>query len=292
MAFTLKIKRKSILGNKKINFSTLLSNCHLKYGFSNEFYILEEGKTTQGTAILYNPKRIGRGIFYDARREKEGIIEISYLVPTTETEISDFINVVCEIERQFKKVELYCVEEKKEYTVKTLWSHKDKMVQFSLESLHDFCCNPNYDSYILTLAMWPWVMEDQQLTEFSTCNNLKGFEEILHRKQEMDVYYAKPSLMKKQEDGKIVAFYTLTEGCASIFPIKAEAFFSLNQIKIEDGFIRFFISSEDKGREGFYSYEKFIKNQMEQGSETFDKTHILIPSISKSEIDKIIEKIK
>lgn len=47
-----------------------------------EFYILEEG-AADDTVILYNPKRIGRGIFFDGRKMKEGRVEISYNIPTT-----------------------------------------------------------------------------------------------------------------------------------------------------------------------------------------------------------------
>ena len=53
MAFTLKIKAKALLGNKKIDIGKLLKNCNMCYGSSNEFYILEEKKVNQNTVILY-----------------------------------------------------------------------------------------------------------------------------------------------------------------------------------------------------------------------------------------------
>ena len=72
MAFTLQIKAKGLFGNKKIDMETLLSNCNLRFGSDNEFFVLEEGKTNQGTCILYNPQRIGRGIFFDASKIDDG----------------------------------------------------------------------------------------------------------------------------------------------------------------------------------------------------------------------------
>lgn len=64
MAFTLVINSKGLFGKvKSIQMAELLKNCGLKYGSNNEFYILEDDKMNQNTAVLYNAKRTGRGIF-------------------------------------------------------------------------------------------------------------------------------------------------------------------------------------------------------------------------------------
>lgn len=292
MAFTLRIKRKSILGNKKVDFYKLLSNCHLNFGSNNEFYILEENRKNQKTAVLYNPDRIGRGIFYNENEANKGIIEVTYNIPTTEAEISDFINIVCEIESQMKKIDLYCVEEERKYTVKGLIENKEKMIQFSLESLHNFCSNPNYEHFILTLAKWPYFMETEQAEEFSACENLISFEQTLHEIQNEDVYYARPNLIHRKTDDKILAVYTLTEKCDSVFPLQADGFINFDNIKIDEGLIGFFIYSENQVRDGLFSYEKFINYMLEHGSEKFDKTHILIPRLTKMDIENVIKYIK
>ncbi len=104
MAFTLVINSKGLFGKvKNIQMAELLKNCGLKYGSNNEFYILEDDKMNQNTAVLYNAKRTGRGIFFDGSRIADGQVTISYNIPTTKTEIHDFIQVAKEIERQFKK---------------------------------------------------------------------------------------------------------------------------------------------------------------------------------------------
>lgn len=290
MAFALKIKSKGLFAKKKIDFTTLLNNCKLKYGSANDFYILEENILNNETAILYNPNRIGRGIFYDGSKVAEGIIEISYNIPTTETEINDFINIAIEVNKQFKNAEMYCVEEERAYTVKELIDNKERMVKFSLESLNNFCSNKEYKSYILTLAMWPIYLKKEQVELFSVCLDLKEFEQILHDVQCMDVYYAKPRLMQNKE-GKIGAFYTLTEECESIFPVKADILINLNNIKIDDAFISFYIYSENRMRDGIFSYEKFIKYMLDKGANYFDEEHIYIPSLIKQEIENIVERI-
>lgn len=288
MAFTLKIKGKSLFGNKNIDFNTLVKSCGLEYGHDNDFYMLEEGMEN-GIAILYNPKRMGRGIFLDGREMANGKVEISYNIPTTKSEIEDFINVVKELERQLKKVEMYCVEEERSYTVLQLEENKDRMIEFSRLKLNEFCGNPEYETKIFTLAMWPLVLTKEQEEKFAKCTDLDEFEQILHDKQNIDVYYAKPRLYQNK-DGRIGAFYTLTEECESIFPTKANGFFSMEQIKIDDGFIQYYIFSENRVLEGLFDYDKFVANLIGQGAEYYDASHLLVPSMTKEQIEELAKK--
>ena len=103
MAFTLEIKSKTIVRSKKIDFKSILQNCGLSYGQDGEFFVLKEGMEGD-VAILYNPQCIGRGITCDMSNVKKGKIVLHYNIPTTATEIGDFINVVKEIENQWKKI--------------------------------------------------------------------------------------------------------------------------------------------------------------------------------------------
>ena len=109
--------------------------------------------------------------------------------------------------------------------------------------------------------------------------------------QAIDAYYAKPTLMQNKADGKILAIYTLTEECVSIFPVKADDFLNLDSIKIDEGLVRFYIFSENQARDGMFSYDRFISYMSEHGARKFDDTHLLIPSITKDEIDHMISEI-
>ena len=133
---------------------------------------------------------------------------LSYNIPTTASEINDFINLVQEIQKQLKKIELYCVEEEKNYTVSELINNRE-----------------------------------QQAKVFARCNSLDELEKLFHEKQNIDVYYAKPRLLRNNNTGRIGAFYTLTEECESIFPIRADGFINLDGIKVDDGMIGFYIYS-------------------------------------------------
>ena len=283
MAFTLRIERKGSTDGMYINFRDLLQNCKLSYGHDNDFYILEDGMVER-TAILYNPSRIGRGIFFDGRNVDEGIIEISYNIPTTESEIEDFINIAKELERQMEDVRMYCVEEEHEYTLAELMDNKERMVAFSRIRLNEFCANKEYESYIFTLAMWPIVLTDEMVEKFETCTDLHEFEQLLHDKQNMDVYYAKPRILQKQ-NGEAGAFYVFTEECESIFPIKADGFLNLDQISVGEGFVQYYIFSEDYVMDGLYSYDKFVQYMLENGATYYDKEHILVPSMNKAQME-------
>jgi len=282
MPFTLKIQSKTLFGNKKVDFKQLLINCGLRFGHDNEFYIIENGMV-DNTAILYNPKRIGRGIFFDGREMQEGKVLISYNIPTTETEINDFINVVIELKKQLKKISIVCEETKQEYTLNQLIDSKEEMVRFSLEKLNEFCSNKEYTSNVLTLAYWPFVLPDENVKKFASCTDLKEFEQLIHSKQDIDVYYAKPTFYKNR-DGNIIANYVLTEECESIFPIKSDGYFATNKIEIDEGLVCFYILSEDRMIDGAYNYDKFIEYIMHKKCQYFDKSHIIVPSMSKEEL--------
>lgn len=294
MAFTLKIKAKALLGPKKTDINALLKSCGMAYGSANEFYILEEGESNQGTAVLYNPAKLGRGIFIDFSENEKGNLTLSYNIPTTASEIDDFINLVRGIEKQLKKVELYCEEEERNYTVSDLQNNRENMISFSLSTLNEFCQNQNYSSYIFTLAMWPLVLTDEQAEEFAHCKDLDGLERLFHEKQALDAYYAKPRLLRNNNTGRIGAFYTLTEECESIFPIRADGFLNLDapDLKIDDGMISFYIYSENRAMDGLFDYEKFSQYVLQHGAAMFDKEHILVPSMTKAELETMAASIQ
>ena len=197
MAFTLQIRQKKLFGKTVIDIPTLARSCRLSYGSNNDFYILQEGELDRGTAVFYNPNRIGRGIFFDGSKGESGFYEVSYNIPTTKAEITDFARLVGEIERQLGKVEMYCVEEERAFTSEELKEWIDRFAQFSLESLNSFCGNKQYKNYILTLALYPYTLPEDKVAAWEKCTELSDFEQTLHELQAMDVYYAKPRLLQK-----------------------------------------------------------------------------------------------
>lgn len=275
MAFTLKITPKGLF-KKKLDFEKLVNSCGMAYGHMNEFYVLDDGMENSA-AVIYNPKRIGRGISFDGSNPNE--LGLRYNIPTTETEISDFIRLAKQIEHFFGKVRMYCVEEEREYTCKMLEENKSSMVRFSCDKLNEFCQNKDYPSFILTLAKYPLWLTDEMTEKFAVCKDLKEYEKLLHEKQNIDVYYAKPLLLQKKT-GEIGAFYVFTENCESVFPVNYDDFINPQQVKINEGFVRYALISKDKILDKLFDYNKFIKYQLEHGAKYFDKNHIITLSLN------------
>lgn len=292
MAFTLEIKQKKLFGKTDIDIRTLAEACGLRYGSDNEFHIMQEGKENRGTAIFYNPGRIGRGIFFDGSKGGEGLYTVSYNIPTTRAEIEDFTRLVQEIERLLGKVEMYCPEEGRLYTCRELEQGIDMFVRFSLKRLNDFCGNREYKNYILTLAMWPYTLPENKVAAWEVCTDLSDFEQTIHALQCMDVYYAKPRLLQKSATGEIGAFYALTEGCESVFPVRGDGFLNLDEIKVSECFVQFVLYSEQRALDGLFPYDRFMEELQRYGIRPFDGDHVLIPPMNKAQLEELAAKLR
>lgn len=292
MAFTLQIKQKKLFGKTVLDLPSLANACGLCYGSNNDFYILQEGEQDRGTAVLYNPNRIGRGIFYNGSKADDGYYEVSYNIPTTRAEIADFARLVSEMERRLGKVEMYCVEEERTFTSGELEQGIGQFAAFSLKSLKQFCGNKEYQKYIFSLARWPYTITEDKIAAWETCEDLSDFEQTLHNLQSMDVYYAKPRLLQKSDSNEIGAFYALTEECESVFPVRADGFLNLDEIKVAEGFVQFVLYSEQRVMDGLFLYERFVEELQAQDVRQFDADHILIPPMSKMDLEKLAEKLR
>lgn len=291
MAFTLQIRQKKVFGKTALDIPSLARACGLSYGSNNDFYILQENEQVRGTAVFYNPERIGRGIFFDGSKAGEGYYELSYNIPTTGAEITDFARLAGEIERRLGRAEMYCVEEERSFTGRELEQWIGNFAAFSRESLNRFCGNKEFASHILTLARWPYTLTEDKVAAWETCTDLSDFEQTLHRLQALDVYYAKPRLLQKNDTKEIGAFYALTEECESIFPVRADGFLNLSELKITEGFVQFVLYSEQRVMEGLFPYERFIEELGRHGVRQFDADHILIPPMTKGELERLAEKL-
>lgn len=291
MAFTLEIKQKKLFGKTILDISSLAGACGLRYGSDNDFHILQEGQESQGTAIFYNPERIGRGIFFDGSKGSEGFYTVSYNIPTTRAEIADFTRLVQEIERRLGKAEMYCQEEGRLFTCKELEQGIDRFARFSLKTLHDFCGNKEYKNYIFSLAMWPYTLPTEKVAAWEVCGDLSDFEQTLHNLQSMDVYYAKPRLLQKSDTQEIGAFYALTEECESVFPMRGDGFLNLSEIKISECFVQFVLYSEQRALDGLFPYDRFMEEVQKYGVQPFDGDHVLIPPMSKARLEELAARL-
>ncbi len=245
-----------------------------------------------GTAVFYHPEHIGRGIFFNGSKSREGYYEISYNIPTTRSEITDFARLAGEIERRLGRVEMYSVEEERIFTSGELEQGIEDFVAFSRKSLNQFCGNKEFKSHILTLARWPYTLTEDKVAAWEACTDLSDFERTLHGLQARDVYYAKPRLLQKNDTKEIGAFYALTEECESIFPVRADGFLNLSELKVTEGFVQFVLYSEQRVLEGMFPYEQFIEELNRYDVRKFDADHILIPPMTKADLENLAERLR
>ena len=292
MAFTLQIRQKKLFGKTILDIPSLAHACGFCYGSNNDFYILQENEQSQGTAVFYNPERIGRGIFFNGGKAREGYYEISYNIPTTKAEITDFTRLAGEMERRLGRVEMYCVEEDRAFSIRELEQGIENFAMFNRKSLNQFCGNKEFGSYILTLARWPYTLTEDKAAAWEACTDLSDFEQTLHDIQALDVYYAKPRLLQKNDTKEIGAFYVLTEECESVFPVRADGFLNLSKLKITEGFVQFVLYSEKRALEGMFPYGSFIEEMRRRdGVRQFDADHILILPMTKAELEELTGKL-
>ena len=292
MAFTLQIRQKKLFGKTTLDIPSLAQACGFCYGSNNDFYILQENEQVGGTAVFYHPEHIGRGIFFNGSKSREGYYEISYNIPTTRSEITDFARLAGEIERRLGRVEMYSVEEERIFTSGELEQGIEDFVAFSRKSLNQFCGNREFRSHILTLARWPYTLTEDKVALWEACTDLSDFERTLHGLQALDVYYAKPRLLQKNDTKEIGAFYALTEECESVFPVRVDGFLNLSELKVTEGFVQFVLYSEQRVLEGMFSYEQFVEELRGYDVRQFDGDHILIPPMTKAELEDLAGKLR
>ena len=292
MAFTLQIRQKKLFGKTTLDIPSLAQACGFCYGSNNDFYILQENEQVGGTAVFYHPEHIGRGIFFNGSKSREGYYEISYNIPTTRSEITDFARLAGEIERRLGRVEMYSVEEERIFTSGELEQGIEDFVAFSRKSLNQFCGNREFRSHILTLARWPYTLTEDKVALWEACTDLSDFERTLHGLQALDVYYAKPRLQQKNDTKEIGAFYALTEECESVFPVRVDGFLNLSELKVTEGFVQFVLYSEQRVLEGMFPYEQFVEELRGYDVRQFDGDHILIPPMTKAELEDLAGKLR
>lgn len=296
MAFEIKIKGKNGFFRKtaKLDINKIIKKLGFGIGYYNDAYVLQVGQVKNNTCIVYNPRCIGRGIFLDVSKlAEDNEIKLSYHIPTTETEIGDFFSLAKEIIDCYGKVKLYNADET--FTVDNFFAQKDSMIAFSLEELKKKASfDYNRDSWIITMAMFPYTFSDAERNAFSKAATLDEFEKKLHEVQLQDVYYAKPNLYHERNKGINMAVYTLTEDCRSAFPLDgSNSLITIHlDANIDEACVRFYILSEDKMIDGHFNYAKFIELAKDKSQEYLDKEHIIIPPLSKEELTEMADYLK
>ncbi len=301
MAFTLEIRKKG--DAPEIDFGTflvtILNECGLEFGSYNDFYVLDEGKVINGAATLYNPDRVGRGIYLDAGNLRKGEVTVSYNIPTTASEIRDFVKVVKAIQEQLGDVSLCEADLKETYTIASLEKEVDSMIGASGAKLRSAFLQPDVSAPLLTLAKFPWMPDEETWKKIGAGDTMDVFEETLHEVQTEDIYYAKPALYRNAANGGVVAVFTLPVDCDACFPVEPGEILVAPGLPLGVKFdgaceavIMFVVVEENRAIDGLYPYSAFVEYAKAAGAEPFDANRIRVPGLSEEEILAFIRSLE
>lgn len=181
MSIQITIRSKGIFKNK-INFDDMIIKLNLDYGAYDENSILVK-KTFygEGQTILFNPQKIGMGIFFDGSKMKTGNVVIIIQDYTPKTEIEDtykIINYICD---KFKKSELFINNEY--ITLGVLEELKMKIIDLSFENLRLGCKRTIDNISNLRLALLPIEVNEEFRDRFAYITEFTEFEDYIHEKQ-------------------------------------------------------------------------------------------------------------
>ncbi|WP_026504929.1 hypothetical protein [Butyrivibrio sp. NC3005] len=189
MAFTLQIKKR--LFGKNIEINEFLKNTGMRFGSYDDQEMLRIGESVDHSMVLYNPRRLGRGIFFDYKNRKKGSYEVSMQIPTTPAEIRDFINIVKELEREIGRIDIKRTENGKKYTVSELETMVYEFDIYNLKRLHEFIEDneKNGVPQIMTLAFFPYKFKNDQILYWKTCDEMRDFEDAIDEVQQPYNFY-------------------------------------------------------------------------------------------------------
>lgn len=275
MAFDITISAKKTLFKKtpRLNVEDILKNCNLNFGSYDDYYVLEEDKMYDNTMILYNPQKFARGIFMNLNKSASGKVTLSINLPTTPSEIDDLFNVINEIINQYVNVNLYIEDDK--YDKNILDNLKDDLNKSCLDNLRQIASNNPQLKLIQTLVKFPYTFSDEDREKFKNAKDLTEYEELLHKIQDVDIYYAKP-ILRQKPGGDVLSCYSVSNNCTSVFPVDGKNVLCRYNQDSKHTIITFFILEEMKIVVGMYDYNDFINYMIDKGVEYFDDTHIKV----------------
>ena len=275
MAFDITISAKKTLLKKtpRLNVEDILKNCNLNFGSYDDYYVLEEEKIYDNTMILYNPQKFARGIFMNLNKSASGKVTLSINLPTTPSEIDDLFNVINEIINQYVNVSLYIEDNK--YDKNILGDLKEDLNKSCLDNLRQIASNNPQLKLIQTLVKFPYTFSDEDREKFKNAKDLTEYEELLHKIQDVDIYYAKP-ILRQKPGGDVLSCYSVSNNCTSVFPVDGKNVLCRYNQDSKHTIITFFILEEMKIVGGMYGYNDFINYMLDKGVEYFDDTHIKV----------------
>lgn len=274
-------------GCRKLDIYQIVADNDFQFGSYNDGYVLQYDVFEDGSCVIFNPAAMGRGIGFNiSKLASDGEVALVINLPTSKSEIEDFFRLAKYLIEKCGSSKLSI--DSQPVVEADFASRMKDILDFSLTELRErMDTTKNGGVYMITTANYPYAFSTAMRERFMQATSLDEFENFIHNVQCKDVYYAKPNLFENK-DG-IIAVYTLTEECVSVFPTDgANSLVKLTfGVDIDYAMVRFYIMSEDRVIPHNFDYQDFMKIITDRYDEYFDFEHIIIPSLDKEELTEI-----
>lgn len=274
------IQSKGVLGKVTLDFEHLLKSTNLC--FQRQEGKSKAHKTEDGVfGLLYNPKKLARGIYYDGRKATNGKVTIGISFPCSEGEISDFFRVASEIKLQYRNIQIY--HEDFTLSFDELVEKRESFVEYAKEKLSELASGPQPSLQLLCQYYTLTPTEQQQ---FQKNPDLELFSQILDTCQNKKFAEAAPVFFHEEQKEQAVFF--LVEEQAMFFPLNPENSVYLQGKSPENTLVSFKNKNGKALLSGYYGYGDFVDLLLELGAETVDEKYLSLPAFTKDELESIV----
>ena len=232
----------------------------LKYGAMNDNYCLIYGETGKYT-IMYNSSCIGRGM--EVWTENDSVF-IRIPLPNTESDIRLAYSLAQEICRMFGTDSFICDDEIVPFA--HMEQHIQSNINASAGAIKAICgqIKNGEREAVIFFAVWnPITIGLAEAEEID--GTMEGFEKLLDRLQQIDVFYANPKYYKLNDD-RVFGMFFVNENVMTVVPHKPVSLFG----KI-DNLKGYYVRVPD-GND--IPYEEFIATAMKMGE--YDSGHSIV----------------
>ncbi|MDE7290065.1 MAG: DUF4299 domain-containing protein [Oscillospiraceae bacterium] len=285
MSIDIEITQKGLF-KKKLGYKTIIGD--LGYGVY-ENNTITEGKLGRDF-IVYDKKRIGRGISIICGRDEKEKVIMRMLSPTCEEEIDTFYGIIGRIAKAWKCDILQDGEAVDPNDFGAICEDMKKANKSYLKTMLEKNGDFRDGNVTLFSAMWQLDLGDEDKAEILASDDIvKAYGDWLHRLQEMDVYYAMPRFYGTN-DG-ILGMYFITEDTESAIPLVPSVPFGVadgegKPLKADNWEVCFYSITRDENL-GKMSYEKFVEKVRGMGRR-YDASRIIIGGMSSGVLEDLL----
>lgn len=285
MSIDIEITQKGLF-KKKLGYKTIIGD--LGYGVY-ENNTITEGKLGRDF-IVYDKKRIGRGISIVCGRDEKEKVIMRMLSPTCEEEIDTFYSIIGRIAKTWKCDILQDGEAVDPKDLGAVCEDMKKANKSYLKTMLEKNGDFRDGNVTLFSAMWQLDLGDEDKAEILAADDIvKAYGDWLHRLQEMDVYYAMPRFYGTNEG--ILGMYFITEDTESVIPLVPSVPFGVTDgegkpLKADNWEVCFYSITRDENL-GKMSYEKFIEKVRGMGRR-YDASRIIIGGMSSGMLEDLL----